>query len=141
MVVSSSRLLGPADVVLEYNGLDGQIRITALHFEPRPTRLAVHSATYHFELEPEEDRILRRGVLQQAGHAEAGAVLPQPAGTPPRDATLDIGTASIETSNDIFNEVLCQAMADLNMLMTETPQGRYPYAAFPGIRPRSAATD
>jgi glycogen debranching enzyme len=41
------------------------------------------------------------------------------------------GTASIETSNDIFNEVLCQAMADLNILLTETPQGRYPYAGIP----------
>ena len=39
------------------------------------------------------------------------------------------GATSIETSNNIFNEVLCQSMADLNMLMTETPQGRYPYAA------------
>src|SRR5256886_14254756 len=44
---------------------------------------------------------------------------------------LTSGAASIETSNDIFNEVLCQAMADLNMLMTETPQGRYPYAGIP----------
>src|SRR5437870_6629308 len=52
--VGSSRLLGSADVVLEYSGLDGQARITALHFEPRPTRLAVHSATYHFELAPKE---------------------------------------------------------------------------------------
>ena len=52
--VGSSRLLGPADVVLEYNGLDGQVRITALHFEPRPTRLATHSATFHFELAPKE---------------------------------------------------------------------------------------
>src|SRR5947199_3504082 len=41
------------------------------------------------------------------------------------------GVTSIETSNNIFNEVLCQAMADLNMLLTETPQGRYPYAAIP----------
>ena len=41
------------------------------------------------------------------------------------------GAASIETSNNIFNEVLCQAMADLNMLTTETPQGRYPYAGIP----------
>src|SRR6202022_1192535 len=41
------------------------------------------------------------------------------------------GAASIETSNHIFNEVLCQAMADLNILMTETPQGRYPYASIP----------
>ncbi len=33
-------------------GLDGQVRITALHFEPRPTRLAATAATYHFELAP-----------------------------------------------------------------------------------------
>src|SRR5947199_1509328 len=39
--------------------------------------------------------------------------------------------ATVQTSNDIFNEVLCRSMADLYMLMTETPQVRYPYAGIP----------
>jgi glycogen debranching enzyme len=130
--VGSSKLLGPADVMLEYSGLDGRSRTTALHFDPRPTRLAVNAATYHLNLEPQQITSLfvavscntpithkpvpfRRGLLAHRREM--------------RQSTA--GAASIETSNNIFNEVLCQSMADLNMLMTETPQGRYPYAGIP----------
>jgi glycogen debranching enzyme len=128
----SSRLLGPADVMLEYKGLDGAVRATALHFDPRPTRLAVNAATWHLDLKPH--RIASLFVAVSCN---------KPAGSRPvrffsgllahrremRRSTA--GTASIETSNNIFNEVLCQSMADLNMLMTDTPQGRYPYAGIP----------
>src|SRR3979490_553810 len=41
--IGSSKLLGPADVAFEYNGLDGKSRSTALQFDPRPTRLAVNA--------------------------------------------------------------------------------------------------
>jgi glycogen debranching enzyme len=128
----SSKLLGPADVMLEYKGLDGAVRATALHFDPRPTRLAVNSATWHFDLKPHQISSLFVAVSCN-----------KPAGLKPerffsgllahrremRRSTA--GAASVETSNDIFNEVLCQSMADLNMLMTDTPQGRYPYAGIP----------
>src|ERR1700682_449920 len=130
--IGSSKLLGPADVAFEYNGLDGKSRVTALHFDPRPTRLAVNAATYHLDLAPRQVSSLFvaascnkpatfkparffRGLL--AHHREM------------RRSTA--GATSIETSNNIFNEVLCQSMADLNMLMTDTPQGRYPYAGIP----------
>jgi glycogen debranching enzyme len=130
--VGTGSLAGPADVVLEYRRLDGKSRVTALHFDPRPTRLAVDAATYHLELAPNQISSVFvavscnkpadfrpvpffRGLL--AHHREM------------RRSTA--GTTSIETSNNIFNEVLCQSMADLNMLMTDTPQGRYPYAGIP----------
>ena len=130
--VGANKLLGPADVVLEYKGLDGKARATAMHFDPRPTRLAVHAATYHFDLAP-----------QQASSLFVAASCNKPVPFKPvpffrgllahrremRQSTA--GATSIETSNDIFNEVVCQSMADLNMLMTDTPQGRYPYAGIP----------
>jgi glycogen debranching enzyme len=130
--IGSSKLLGPADVLFEYYGVDGKSRSTALHFDPRPTRLAVNTATYHLDLAP-----------HQVSSLFVAASCNKPASFKPapffrgllahrremRRSTA--GAASIETSNNIFNEVLCQSMADLNILMTDTPQGRYPYAGIP----------
>src|SRR6476469_5709033 len=52
--IGSSKLLGPSDVQLDYRGLDGESRHNALHFYPKPTRLAVNAATFHFELAPQQ---------------------------------------------------------------------------------------
>lgn len=130
--IGSSRLLGPTDVVLEYSGLDAQSRITALHFEPRPTRLSGNAATYHFDLAPGQVTSLfiavscNKPIMQKPAPFFRGLLAHR---REMRKSTA--GATSIETSNNIFNEVLCQAMADLNMLMTDTPQGRYPYAGIP----------
>src|SRR3989440_1602270 len=130
--VGSGKLLGPTDVMLEYNGLDGKWRGTALHFDPRPTRLSANAATYHLDLAPRQVR----SVFVAASCNKPATVKPARffrglLAHRRETRGLTAGAASIETSNNIFNEVLCQSMADLNMLMTETPQGRYPYAGIP----------
>ena len=130
--IGSSRLLAPAEVMLEYTGLDGKSRSTALQFDPRPSQLAVNAATYHLDLAPQQLRSLF--VVASCNKPDAPKPVPFFRGLlahrrEMRQSTR--GAASIETSNNIFNEMLCQSMADLNMLMTDTPQGRYPYAGIP----------
>jgi glycogen debranching enzyme len=130
--IGSAKLLGPADVTLEYKGLDGRTRTTALRFDPQPTRLTVNAATYHLDLEPHQISSLFIAVSCNKPAREkpvrffAGLLAHR---REMRRAAA--GMTSIETSNDIFNEVLCRSMADLNILMTETLQGRYPYAGIP----------
>ncbi len=130
--IGASKLLGPADVLLEYKGLDGKSRGTVLHFDPRPTRLAVNAATFHLDLAPHQVRSLfvaascNKPATFKPGPFFRGLLAHR---REMRRSTA--GATSIETSNNIFNEVLCQSMADLNMLITDTPQGRYPYAGIP----------
>ncbi len=130
--VGTSRLLGPTDVMFEYNGLDGKSRSTALHFDPRPTRIAVNAATYHLDLVPQQSSSLF--VAASCNKPASNKSVPFFRGLLAHRREMrrsNAGATSIETSNNIFNEVLCQSMADLNMLMTDTPQGRYPYAGIP----------
>jgi glycogen debranching enzyme len=130
--IGSSKLLGPADVWLEYRGLDGKSRATALRFDPRPTRLAVNSATWHLDLAPQQVSSLFVAVSCNKQATAKPAPFFRGLLAHRREMRRSTaGATSIETSNNIFNEVLCQSMADLNMLMTDTPQGRYPYAGIP----------
>jgi glycogen debranching enzyme len=130
--IGSSRLLGPADVLFEYHGLDGKTRSTVLHFDPRPTRLGVNAATWHLDLAPHGISSLFVAVSCNKPATFRPARFFRGLLAHRREMRRSTaGATSIETSNNIFNEVLCQSMADLNMLMTDTPQGRYPYAGIP----------
>jgi glycogen debranching enzyme len=130
--IGSCKMLGSADVALDYRGLDGKSRSTALHFDPPPTRLTVNAATYHFELGPQQISSLFVAVSCDKPATDKPALFFRGLLAHRREMRRSTrGATSIETSNNIFNEVLCQSMADLNMLTTDTPQGRYPYAGIP----------
>jgi glycogen debranching enzyme len=128
---ATARVHGDDRVLLVYNGLDEKVRRTALDFDPPPDDLTTGSAVYELHLEPGEMRPLFIAVSCE--HTDS---LPLPfrrgliaARREMRESTR--GRTSVQTSNERFNEVLCRSAADLAMLMTDTPQGRYPYAGIP----------
>jgi glycogen debranching enzyme len=124
--------VGEQEVLLSYEGLDRQLRQTLLHFDPVPTQLGAAIGAYNFTLQPGQSRAL---FVAAECNAEAGE-RPMPFLRGLHAAFRDIktstqGAATIETSNTIFNQVMCRSTADLYMLVTQTAQGPYPYAGIP----------
>ncbi len=110
----------------------GVSRTTTLTFDPPPDELGAGKASYHLELAPGElcPIFLIVGCNQPADQQSVGFIKGLiSARRELRDATRDATT--IETSNALLNEILCRSAADLEMLMTDTPEGRYPYAGIP----------
>ena len=119
---------------MSYTGLDGCRRETQLRFAPQPTRLDAESRYLR----------VRFGADERASiFIEIRCETPSP-NAPPwklffsslRDARRDLRASldtrgDVETSHDIFNEVVRRSIADLYMLTTNLPEGPYPYAGIP----------
>jgi glycogen debranching enzyme len=131
---SSAERLSSDTVLLRYCGLDGVERYTTLRFEPAPARLDTRGAEFKLKLN---------------GGEATHIVLRAYCGSPTKEG-WDIRryyralrasryelrqasgrAASVEGSNAVFNELARRSVADLYMLMTDTPQGPYPYAGIP----------
>jgi glycogen debranching enzyme len=124
-------LRGDEQALLIYQGLDGKTRRTALTFDPKPEQLTTSSAVYELHLAPGEMQPLFLAISCDPAESRPLPFLRGliAARREMREQTLE--RTSVETSNDRFNEILCRSAADLAMLMTDTPQGRYPYAGIP----------
>jgi glycogen debranching enzyme len=128
----SRRTLRPAGAVLGYEGLDAQLRQTVLHFDPPPSDMTATTASYRIGLAPKE--VTRICFTVGCGTPKPPEPVPLLRGLHAvhrNRLAVSHNAATVETSNDLFNEVLCRSMSDLYMLMTSTPQGRYPYAGIP----------
>jgi glycogen debranching enzyme len=129
--VASRKLVGADQALLSYHGLDGKIRRTKLTFDPPPSKLAVNAASYNLSIGPGEMQPLFIAIAcDQPDERPMPFMRGLLAARRELRAATDGGT-TVESSNDLFNEVLCRSAADLSMLMTDTPQGRYPYAGIP----------
>ena len=128
----TAQLRGNDQVLLNYHGLDDKLRRTTLTFDPPPTQLTTKSAIYELRLPPGRDPTALPRRRLQRGRGTSGSRFCAPLSRSRRELReATRGRTSVETSNELFNEMLCRSAADLEMLMTDTPQGRYPYAGIP----------
>ena len=132
--VSTAEIVSPSEILFTYRGLDDIVRQTTIRFDPQPHRLSETEAGWDFELEPDA----RTGITVTITCAIAGEAAPVP---PPflnayRDLRRLIPSerkllGGISSSNALFDEVIRRAAYDLDMLITQTPHGPYPYAGVP----------
>ena len=121
-------------VTFSYFGLDGVVRRCLIRFDPAPAEVDHRSARFALTIRPHE-----RVSLFMAVSCEEDQPEPRPArlffvGLRNAQRALRAATkraASVESSNELFNEMLCRAVADLYMLTTVTEYGLFPYAGIP----------
>src|ERR1044071_4288341 len=120
-------------ISLGYEGLDCVERWVTVCCAPRPT--AVHPneiscetllsagevAQWDLTISCEEDKRIKRDLSYDGAFVEAERAL--------HSAKAD--DCLIVTSNEHFNAWLNRALADLHMMVSDTPDGAYPYAGVP----------
>jgi glycogen debranching enzyme len=126
--------ISESQTTLSYTGLDELRLTTTIRFDPAPTKLSADGALFVLDLAPRESRSL---FVEIDCRNEGRTLAPHRAFfISLRDARRALRAsssraASIDTSNQIFNEAARRSVADLYMLMTNLPEGPYPYAGIP----------
>ena len=129
-------LVDGAQTVLAYEGLDGLHRATRLRFDPPPARLSAGRAVYELDLQTGVPAVLGLEISCLEGPGADRATPPRgflPAMRASRQQLRRAHRAwpTIECDNEVFNEAMRRATADLIMLVTETEDGPVPYAGIP----------
>ena len=120
-------------VVLSYRGLDGVVRRTLLHFEPKPSALTAATSRLEMSLEPRQEAVI---CLTAACEREPAAPIVLRFEDARAEAQADLERYSawschVRTSNSHVNAWVNRAVSDLHMMTTALPTGPYPYAGVP----------
>src|SRR5690348_10588601 len=119
-------------VVMRYQGLDSVVRITRLDFTPAADTLTDDAAEFDVTLASGE----RASIFLTIRCDTDTPVGPDAFFGAIRAARRDLRASTsraavIDGSNAVLNRILCRSVADLYMLLTDTPEGAYPYAGIP----------
>jgi glycogen debranching enzyme len=120
-------------VLLAYRGLDGVMRRTQLRFSPPPGKLTDCEAHFELALQPQEEATFVVTADFQSDHSENVLLSYEQAASlaAARAAEARAQTCDIYTSNEQFNDWLNRSLSDLHLMITDTPEGPYPYAGVP----------
>lgn len=122
-------------VTLRYEGLDDVTRRTRLGFSERPARLSADSCVHRLDI-PSGGACtlyLWAECLEGEATSSAESVSFESAlgETRARSERLTESECQIHTSNEQFNDWLGRSRTDLQLLLTETSHGLFPYAGIP----------
>jgi len=138
---SRAELESDCGVALRYKGLDQIERVTQLAFFPTPKTLTTARAGFEISLRPRATRriFVRIGCTFVGIGCTSEEQVEWTGRTfyrrmrAARHALKESSAraASIDSSNSVYNEIVRRSVSDLYMLITDTPQGPYPYAGIP----------
>lgn len=120
-------------LVLGYKGLDDVVRRTHVRCSPAPKRVMSDGLSIEANIPPQASMTWEISISCEIKQ-RSRVFLSYERARREAERTLQKATASdahVYTSNEQFNHWLNRSIADLHMLVSETPQGPYPYAGVP----------
>ena len=128
----SARVVDPGLFEYLYTGLDGVQRRTRLQFDPAPKRLDAGVAEFQITLGPRERKAVFVAVCCDEGEPRRRASFFPAFRAARRELrAMRAQATQIESDNSLFDEVLARSLSDVTMLVSQTPEGPYPYAGVP----------
>jgi glycogen debranching enzyme len=113
-----------------YQGLDKVLRKTIIASSLRPVAVGASDMSFLVELEPQKEKMFTLTVSCSADIDRPFAINTDHSRTMPGEAPRTLG-CEIRTSNGHFNDWINRSKADLEMMITPTAKGLYPYAGVP----------
>lgn len=125
--------VGDDYVVMAYRGRDGLVRRTHMTFRPHPQELSDTEVRFDIALDPKGETAVYVAAGYQCGEDSVSM--------PPYEQAFALMTGAynrrmasrctVYASNVAFTNWLDRSTADLEMMVSDTPHGRYPYAGVP----------
>lgn len=116
-----------------YFGLDEVRRTTTLHFDPAPDELTPHHARWAMGLDAggRFNAVVKTACAIDDGDVEPPHMLSAYRKVRTQRKARGHRRACVASANELFNTVIDRAASDIDMLLTETKWGLYPYAGIP----------